>query len=63
MLEMQEYLSRQKRLKTFYPNRSQYESLIAASPNMKAQAEAFKAEYDSEQLPRLIEEANAQEDY
>jgi hypothetical protein len=30
---------------------------------MKAQAEAFKVEYDSEQLPRLIEEANAQEDY
>lgn len=63
MLEMQEYLSRQKRLKINYPKRNRFESFLAASPNMKDQARAFKAEYDSEQLPRFIEEANAQEDY
>tara|TARA_R110000751_G_scaffold85589_2_gene170732 strand:+ start:356 stop:739 length:384 start_codon:yes stop_codon:yes gene_type:complete len=61
MLEIQEYLSREKRLWT-HPNRNRYEPLLAARPDIKA-AEAFKAEYDNEQLPRFIEEANAQEDY
>tara|TARA_R110000796_G_scaffold79651_2_gene176809 strand:- start:1 stop:183 length:183 start_codon:yes stop_codon:yes gene_type:complete len=60
MLEIQEYLIREKRLWT--PLRNRYEHLLAALPDIKA-AEAFKAEYDSEQLPRFIEEANSQEDY
>lgn len=61
MLEIQEYLSREKRLWT-RPNRNRYDHLEAAIPDIKA-AEAFKAEYDREQLPRFIEEANSQEDY
>ena len=61
MLEIQEYLIREKRLWTPL-NRNRYEHLLAALPDIKA-AEAFKAEYDSEQLPRFIEEANSQEDY
>ena len=46
-------------------SRNQFSPIYNPYNNLEGiyNAEAFKAEYDSEQLPRFIEEANSQGDY